>query len=252
MRECAGAETAIPGVGVSITSRPNSNRRFASGTDRRRENASVIQQERGRTRDVRSVAASDFATVWLTGLSGAGKTTIAQAVEKLISELGFPCCVLDGDELRRALSSDLGLSREDRREHARRVAYVAAMLAAAGTLPIVALISPYAEDRKRARAIHEAAGLRFVEVWVDTPIGVCAARDPKGLYAKAAAAEATDREMPSDGSGLTGVAAPYEAPADPDLRVAGHGQHPRAAAEQILAATLSGGVELGLGIQDIG
>jgi bifunctional enzyme CysN/CysC len=219
------------------------------GSSRRRpaRDSRGVQHDRSGTRDVRRGASHGLATVWLTGLSGAGKTTIARAVEKLIGQIGFTCRVLDGDELRRSVCSDLGLSRDDRREHARRVACIAATLAEAGVLPIVALISPHADDRRRARTIHEAAGLRFVEVWVDTPIGICQARDPKGLYAKAAAVEATDRGVPSDGSGLTGVAAPYEAPADPDLRVAGYGQHPLIAAKQILAATLPGGLDLRCG-----
>jgi len=179
-------------------------------------------------------------TVWLTGLSGAGKTTIARAIERLLNQLGIPCCVLDGDEIRLGLSADLGLSRGDRREQARRVAHVAAHLASAGVIPIVALVSPYSEDRERAREIHRTAGVRFVEVWVDTPLEICAARDAKGLYAAARASDsAVDASEVSDGSGLTGLMSPYEVPTRADLRVSGHEQHPRAVAADILETVFS-------------
>jgi adenylyl-sulfate kinase len=179
-------------------------------------------------------------TVWLTGVPGAGKTTIAKATERLLRQLGVACCVLDGDELRQGLSRDLGLSREDRGEQARRAAYVAAMLADSGAIPIVALVSPYAEDRQRAREIHDAAGIRFVEVWVDTPVEVCAARDKKGLYARVSTGgSGASATAVADGSGLTGITAPYEVPENPDLRVPGHGQHPRTAAEAITASIFS-------------
>jgi adenylyl-sulfate kinase len=186
-------------------------------------------------------ALSTLGTVWLTGLSGAGKTTIAEATERLLRQLGLPCCVLDGDQLRQGLSNDLGLSREDRREQARRAAYIAVMLADAGVMPIVALVSPYTEDRQRAREIHRAAGISFVEVWVDTPVEVCAARDRKGLYAIAAldGPRLGENDKPADGSGLTGITAPYEAPSNPELRVSGHDQEPRAAAETIVARVFS-------------
>jgi adenylyl-sulfate kinase len=179
-------------------------------------------------------------TVWLTGLSGAGKTTIARTTERLLNQLGISCCVLDGDEIRLGLSADLGLSREDRREQARRVAHVAATLANSGVIPIVALVSPYAEDRERARQIHHAAGIRFVEVWVDTSLEICAARDAKGLYAAAQAdGSALDASPASDGSGLTGLTSPYEAPTNPELQVTGHEQHPRILATQILEKVFS-------------
>jgi len=109
--------------------------------------------------------------------------------------------VLDGDVLREGLSSDLGLTRADRAEQARRAAHVAAIVAASGFVAIVALVSPYADDRQRARHIHEEQGLRFSEVWVDTPLVVCEQRDPKGLYSRARAGSL---------QGMTGVDAPYE------------------------------------------
>lgn len=196
-------------------------------------------------------------TVWLTGLSGAGKSTIARTTERLLNQLGIPCCVLDGDEVRLGLSADLGLSREDRREQARRVAHVAATLADSGVIPIVALVSPYAEDRERARQIHNVAGVHFVEVWVDTPLEICAARDPKGLYAAARADASTRDARPAadgsrlsglalcettqadDGSGLTGLTSPYEAPRNPDLRISSHEHHPRVLAAEILEKIFS-------------
>lgn len=208
---------------------------YAAGSrGRRTRPRSVNPQNSHRRHPATRAALARLGTVWLTGFSGAGKTTIARATERLLHQLGLACCVIDGDQLRQGLSSDLGLSREDRREQARRAAHMAAMLADAGVIPIVALVSPYAEDRQRAREIHAAAAVAFVEVWVDTPIEVCAARDHKGLYAGAdGAPDAADG--PPDGSGLTGVTAPYEAPSNPELRVSGHGQHPRAAAEAIVA-----------------
>jgi adenylyl-sulfate kinase len=178
-------------------------------------------------------------TIWLTGLSGAGKTTIARATERLLHQLGIPCCVLDGDELRQGLSSDLGLYREDRAEQARRAAPMATIVAESGVVPIVALVSPYTEDRQRAREIHDAAGVGFVEVWVDTPLDVCAARDTKGLYAAARALSTMPAPSTADGSGLTGLTAPYETPTRPELRVSGDQKHPRAAAIAIVQTMLS-------------
>ncbi len=179
-------------------------------------------------------------TVWLTGLPGAGKSSIARATERLLQQLGARCCVLDGDEIRLGLSSDLGLTREDRGEQARRVAHIAAMLADAGVVPVVALVSPYAADRELARTIHEVAGVGFLEVWVDTPLDVCVARDPNGIYAAASNVDLSDGgAVTADGSGVTGLTAPYETPAHPDIRVGGDKGHPRVAASQIVELMLS-------------
>jgi bifunctional enzyme CysN/CysC len=150
------------------------------------------------------------AVVWFTGLSGSGKSTVAAALERLLVERGRAVTRLDGDNLRHGLCSDLGFSPEDRSENIRRVAEVAALVADAGVVALVPVISPYREDRLRARRTAEAAGLRFVEVFVDTPLDECERRDPKGLYARARAGGIT---------GFTGVDAPYEAPADPELRL---------------------------------
>jgi bifunctional enzyme CysN/CysC len=173
-----------------------------------------------------STATHFGATLWLTGLSAAGKTTVAHAIEGRLAELGRAALVLDGDVLRRGLSSDLGLSPEDRSEHARRVAHVAALLAASGLVAIVALISPYLEDRRRAREVHDSDGLPFYEIWIDTPLSVCIERDPKGLYRRARSGEL---------SGVTGIDAPYEPPADPELRIDAHKESPQVAAERVVA-----------------
>ncbi len=187
-----------------------------------------------------SAGPSNRQTVWLTGLSGAGKTTIARATERLLQQLGIRSCVLDGDQLRQGLSSDLGLSRDDRREQARRVAHVATIIAGSGVVPIVALVSPYAQDRLLAREVHDSKGIGFLEVWVNTPIEVCAARDPKGLYARAGAVSSAPVGDPAEeGSGLTGVSSPYEAPARPDLQVSGTDQPAPASATQIVERLLA-------------
>ena len=147
-------------------------------------------------------------TVWLTGLSGSGKSTIAVALERRLMLAGRPACRLDGDNLRHGLNADLGFSPADRDENVRRAGEVAAILAEAGVVAIVPLISPYRAARDRARAVHEARGVPFFEVFVDTPIEVCEERDPKGLYTTARAGE-----LP----GFTGIDDPYEAPVSPDL-----------------------------------
>ena len=132
------------------------------------------------------------ATVWLTGLSGSGKSTIASAARRRRSP-SAACSryTLDGDNLRHGLNGDLGFSAEDRAENVRRVGEVARLFADAGVVALVPLISPYRAGRDHARALHDAAGLAFLEVFVDTPIEVCEQRDPKGLYAKARAGELT-------------------------------------------------------------
>jgi bifunctional enzyme CysN/CysC len=149
------------------------------------------------------------ATIWLTGLSGSGKSTIATAVEHTLVSSGRPAYMLDGDNLRHGLNANLGFSAEDRAENVRRVGEVAKLLADSGAVAVVSLVSPYAADRDRVRAAHVEAGLPFYEVFVDTPLEECERRDPKGLYAKARAGEITD---------LTGVGSPYEAPERPELK----------------------------------
>ena len=146
------------------------------------------------------------ATVWLTGLPSSGKSTIAAALERSLVESGRAAYFLDGDNLRHGLSGDLAFSPADRTENIRRVAHVARLMADAGMVSIASLVSPAHHDRALARELHQAAGLRFVEVYVDTPVEICEARDPKGLYARARAGKLED---------FTGVSAPYEVPRRP-------------------------------------
>ena len=148
------------------------------------------------------------ATVWLTGLPASGKSTIAAALERRLVEDGRPAYLLDGDNVRHGLSDDLGFEPGERSEHIRRVAHVARLLADAGVVAVVSLVSPMEADRKLARELHDAAGLDFHEVFVSTPVEECERRDPKGLYARARAGK-----LP----GFTGVDAPYEEPEHPDF-----------------------------------
>ncbi|MBV9603577.1 MAG: adenylyl-sulfate kinase [Solirubrobacterales bacterium] len=148
------------------------------------------------------------ATLWLTGLPAAGKSTIAAALEERLARDGYRAYRLDGDNVRHGLNSDLGFDPGDRAENIRRVAHVASLFADSGTVAIVSTISPYAVDRALARSVHERSELEFLEVFVDTPLKECERRDPKGMYARARAGKI---------HGFTGVDAPYEAPREPDL-----------------------------------
>jgi bifunctional enzyme CysN/CysC len=149
-------------------------------------------------------------TVWLTGLSGSGKSSVAAELERRLVASGRPAYLLDGDNLRHGLNADLGFSVDDRAENVRRVGEVAKLLADAGVVAIVSLVSPYAADRQRVRGTHSESGLPFIEIFVDTPLEVCEARDPKGMYAKARAGEIAN---------FTGIDDPYEAPEAPHLRL---------------------------------
>ena len=150
------------------------------------------------------------AVVWFTGLSGAGKSTLAQALERDLFHHGMHTYVLDGDNIRHGLNSNLGFSPEDRVENIRRVSEVAKLMADAGAVVITAFISPYRMDRRRAREIALEGNAEFIEVFVDAPLEVCEARDPKNLYKKARAGEIRE---------FTGIDAPYEAPEDPEIVV---------------------------------
>ncbi|MFN2519049.1 MAG: adenylyl-sulfate kinase [Jatrophihabitantaceae bacterium] len=169
------------------------------------QDAAVVWHEGAVKRDDR---ASRGLTVWLTGLPGSGKSSVAVELERRLVASGRPAYLLDGDNLRHGLNADLGFSATDRAENVRRVGEVAQLLADAGVVAVVSLVSPYRVDRDKVRAVHAAAALPFVEVFVDTPLQVCEARDPKGMYAKARAGQI---------AGFTGVDDPYEAPASPDL-----------------------------------
>ncbi|MCI0384917.1 adenylyl-sulfate kinase [Streptomyces sp. CNQ085] len=153
------------------------------------------------------------ATIWLTGLPSAGKTTIAHALAGRLRDEGHRVEVLDGDEIREFLSAGLGFSREDRHTNVQRIGFVAELLASNGVKALVPVIAPYADSREAVRKRHQAESTAYLEVHVATPVEVCSERDVKGLYARQAAGEL---------SGLTGVDDPYEAPADPDLRIEAH------------------------------
>jgi adenylyl-sulfate kinase len=150
------------------------------------------------------------ATVWFTGLPAAGKTTIASALELRLLQQGRGACLLDGDRLRRGICADLGFTRADRDRNVRRVSAIARMIADAGTVAVVALVSPYETTRRAVREEHNADGLPFVEVFVNTPLETCRERDPKGMYARAATGE-----LPN----FTGVDDPYEPPLAPDVEL---------------------------------
>ena len=164
------------------------------------------------------------AVVWLTGLPGSGKSTLAMALERALFNLGWQAYTLDGDNVRQGLNADLGFSPDDRQENIRRIGEVAALFADAGTICITAFISPYREDRARARA---AAGQRrFFEVHVNSGLEICERRDPKGHYRKARAGLLKD---------FTGVGAPYELPATPDIAIDTETQDISASVDQLLA-----------------
>ena len=148
------------------------------------------------------------AVVWLTGLSGSGKSTIAVAVEVMLTHAGRLCYRIDGDNLRHGLNRDLAFSREDRSENVRRTGEVCRIVADTGAIVLASLVSPFAADRDKVRALHDEWGIPFLEVFVDVPLAVAQTRDPKGLYRKAAAGEIRD---------LTGVHQAYEAPPAPEL-----------------------------------
>jgi adenylylsulfate kinase len=172
-------------------------------------------------------------TVWLTGLPSAGKTTIALGLAELLRADGHRVQVLDGDEVRAALSAELGFSKEDRDTNVRRIGYVARLLAAHGVTVLVPVIAPYAVSRAAVRELHSAHDVSYLEVHVATPVEVCAGRDVKGLYAKHAA---------GDLKGLTGVDDPYEAPISPDLRIHTQNQTVGASIRQLRALLTARGL----------
>jgi bifunctional enzyme CysN/CysC len=163
------------------------------------------------------------AVLWLTGLSGAGKSTIADIIEKKLLAAGRHTMLLDGDNMRHGLNRDLGFTDADRVENIRRVGEVARLMTEAGLIVICSFISPFRAERRMVREL--AAPAAFLEIFVDTPIEECIRRDPKGLYAKAKAGRIEN---------FTGIGSAYEAPDDPEIRVATVGVTPEAAAENIL------------------
>jgi bifunctional enzyme CysN/CysC len=170
------------------------------------------------------------ATIWLTGLPGAGKSTIASLTSQLLESAGRAAYVLDGDKLRTGLNADLGFDRSAREENNRRVGEVANLFCDAGLVVIGALISPYAADRDRVRRVHAEVGNRFHEVHIATALDVCRSRDPKGLYARSQAGEV---------KGLTGVDDPYDVPVAPELRLDTDGRTPQQSAGELFEYIIS-------------
>lgn len=172
-------------------------------------------------------------TVWFTGLPSAGKTTIGRELAGIVLARGsMRPYQLDGDDLREGLNADLGFGEADRAENVRRLGEVALLLARLGNLSIVSAISPYAASRRAVRERHGALKVRFVEVYVATPLEVCEARDLKGLYLMARRGELAS---------FTGISAPYEAPASPEVSVANEGS-PEEAALEVYAALAGAGL----------
>lgn len=164
----------------------------------------VTRAEREKNLDQKGV------TVWMTGLSGSGKSTVAVALEQVLVQRGNRAYCLDGDNIRHGLNKNLGFSAEDRAENIRRIGEVTRLFADAGMISITSFISPYRADRDLARKLHEESNLPFLEVYVDCPLDVAEERDPKGLYKKARAGEI---------KGFTGIDDPYEEPTRPELHL---------------------------------
>lgn len=171
-------------------------------------------------------------TIWFTGLPSSGKSTTAFTLEHELISLGYLAYVLDGDNVRHGLNRNLGFSAEDREENIRRIGEVAKLFADAGVITMTSFISPYRKERDLARRIHMEAGLRFVEVFVDTPVETCEERDPKGLYRKARRGEL---------KGFTGIDDPYEAPLEPELVVKTAEHPPEIITAQILSYLVDNG-----------
>jgi adenylylsulfate kinase len=161
------------------------------------------------------------ATLWFTGLSGSGKSTIAFTLEHALVQRGRLAYVLDGDNIRHGLNKNLGFSAADREENIRRIGEVAKLFADCGVLTMTSFISPYRADRDKVRALHVEGKLLFIEVFVNTPIETCEQRDPKGLYKKARAGQL---------KGFTGIDDPYEAPLQPELTIDATNTSPQQAA----------------------
>lgn len=178
---------------------------------------SVSREERGH------FMRQNARVLWLTGLSGAGKSTVANAIDRCLTDMGYHCFLLDGDNVRQGLNRDLGFGDADRSENLRRVAEVAKLMADAGLIVIVSFISPFRSDRDFARHLMRPG--EFVEVFVDTSLAVCEERDPKGLYRRARAGEIAE---------FTGISSPYEAPVYPDIRLDTTRNTPDALAREVV------------------
>jgi adenylylsulfate kinase len=179
----------------------------------------VTREERGR------LLGQQGATLWFTGLSGSGKSTIAFTLEHALVQRGRLAYVLDGDNIRHGLNKNLGFSATDREENIRRIGEVAKLFADCGVIAMTSFISPYRKDRDGVRALHEAAQLRFIEIHLNTPIETCEQRDPKGLYKKARAGQLKN---------FTGIDDPYEPPLRPELTIDATNTSPQEAAAILL------------------
>ena len=203
-----------PATGSFILIDPDNNGTVAAGMVRDTEPAANRAASPNAVRHQNLVTADDRlskgSTVWFTGLSGSGKSSVAMLVEQKLLAAGRPAYVLDGDNLRHGLNADLGFSMDDRAENLRRLAHIATLLADSGQIVLVPAISPLAAHRELARTVHTEQGFDFYEVFCDTPLEDCELRDPKGLYAKARRGEITH---------FTGIDSPYQRPKNPDLRL---------------------------------
>jgi adenylylsulfate kinase len=179
----------------------------------------VTREERGR------LLGQKGATLWFTGLSGSGKSTIAFTLEHALVQRGRLAYVLDGDNIRHGLNKNLGFSAADREENIRRIGEVAKLFADCGVIAMTSFISPYRKDRDGVRALHDAAQLPFIEIHLNTPIETCEQRDPKGLYKKARAGQLKN---------FTGIDDPYEPPLHPELTLDATHTSPQEAAAQLL------------------
>lgn len=174
-------------------------------------------------KDRQKMKAHDSFVVWLTGLSGSGKSTLANIIEKKLFDAGVHTFSLDGDNIRRGINNNLGFSKEDRRENLRRISEVAKLFVDSGTVVIASFISPLKSDRKIAKEIIGREN--FIEIFVNTPLEICEARDVKGLYKKARAGEIRN---------FTGIDAPYEAPENPDIEIKTDQEEAESSAERIV------------------
>ena len=178
-------------------------------------NHKVSREDRERIKNQKGV------TIWLTGLSGSGKSTIANELEYQLNKMNFHTYLLDGDNIRHGLNNDLGFNDSDRKENIRRISEVAKLFVDAGIITITAFISPFIEDRKRAREIIKD----FIEVYIDTPLEECIKRDPKGLYKKALNGEIQN---------FTGISSAYEPPTNPEIHINTLKNSPQEAAQIII------------------
>jgi len=173
------------------------------------------------------------ATLWFTGLSGSGKSTVAVALEKALMEKGHLCYRLDGDNIRLGINKNLGFSAEDRTENIRRIGEISKLFVDTGVIVLSSFVSPYRADRDIVRDLHDAGDMDFIEVHVDVPLDVAEQRDPKGLYKKARAGEIKN---------FTGISDPYEAPLNAELVLNSHEQSLEEEVEILLALMTERGI----------